>query len=186
MSSCDMSSEITQDVAYDNYDDIQHANFIFSQIFISLFWGLFNDETDLRVRYFTSLPASLLPPPNRKKHNLWIFHNILFFPHLCKGGSIILWLDTKNFGGACSHFPTLVKVSCLAAAASDRNGDAVSLLLLLLLLLPRPAKKTGSLQYWPFRQYTLGVHRCWTVRYVKMQFISNRTQYLTESTGGKW
>jgi hypothetical protein len=30
------------------------------------------------------------------------------------------------------------------------------------------------------------VHRCWTVRYVKMQFISNRTQYLTESTGGKW
>jgi hypothetical protein len=29
-----MSSEIIQNVAYDNYDDIQHVNFIFSQIFI--------------------------------------------------------------------------------------------------------------------------------------------------------
>jgi hypothetical protein len=46
-----MNSEIIQNVAYDNYDDFQHDNFIFSQIFISLFWGLFNDETDLRVRY---------------------------------------------------------------------------------------------------------------------------------------
>jgi len=45
-----MSSEIIQSVAYDNYDDFEHVNFIFSQIFISLFWGLFNDETDLRVR----------------------------------------------------------------------------------------------------------------------------------------
>jgi hypothetical protein len=47
-----MSSEIIQNVASDNYDDFQHANFIFSQIFISLFWGLFNDENwpDLRVR----------------------------------------------------------------------------------------------------------------------------------------
>jgi hypothetical protein len=44
-----MSSEIIQSVAY-NYDDFQHANFIFSQNFISLFWGLFNDETNLRVR----------------------------------------------------------------------------------------------------------------------------------------
>jgi hypothetical protein len=34
-----MSSEIIQSVAYDNYDDIQHVNYIFSQIFISLFWG---------------------------------------------------------------------------------------------------------------------------------------------------
>jgi hypothetical protein len=44
-----MSSEIIQNVAYDNYDDFQHINFIFSQNFISLFWGLFNDKTDLRV-----------------------------------------------------------------------------------------------------------------------------------------
>jgi hypothetical protein len=42
-----MSSEIIQSVAY---DDFQHVNFIFSQNFISLFWGLFNDETDLIVR----------------------------------------------------------------------------------------------------------------------------------------
>jgi hypothetical protein len=45
-----MSSEIIQSVAYNNYDDFQHVNFIFSQIFISLFWELYNDETDLRVR----------------------------------------------------------------------------------------------------------------------------------------
>jgi hypothetical protein len=46
-----MRSEIIQSVAYDNYDDFQHVNLIFSQNFISLIWGLFNDETDLRVRY---------------------------------------------------------------------------------------------------------------------------------------
>jgi hypothetical protein len=46
-----MSSEIIQSVANDNYDDFQHVNFIFSQKFKSLFWGLFNDETDLRVKW---------------------------------------------------------------------------------------------------------------------------------------
>jgi hypothetical protein len=45
-----MSSQIIQSVVYDNYNDFQHVNFIFSQNFISLFWDLFNDETDLRVR----------------------------------------------------------------------------------------------------------------------------------------
>jgi hypothetical protein len=45
-----MSSEIIQNVAYDNYDDFQHVNFVFSRNFMSLFWGLFNNETDLRVR----------------------------------------------------------------------------------------------------------------------------------------
>jgi len=45
-----MNTEITRNVAYDNYDDFQHVNFFFSQIFISLFWGLFNSETDLKVR----------------------------------------------------------------------------------------------------------------------------------------
>jgi hypothetical protein len=33
----DMSNEISHMVAYDNYDDFQHVNFIFSQNFISLF-----------------------------------------------------------------------------------------------------------------------------------------------------
>jgi hypothetical protein len=33
-----------------NYDDFEHVKFIFSQNFISLFSGLFNDKTDLRVR----------------------------------------------------------------------------------------------------------------------------------------
>jgi hypothetical protein len=31
-----MSNEIIQNVAYDNYDDFQHVNFIFLQNFISL------------------------------------------------------------------------------------------------------------------------------------------------------
>jgi len=47
-----MSSEIIPNVVYDNYDDVQHVNFIFSQKFISLVRGLFNDEIELRVRYF--------------------------------------------------------------------------------------------------------------------------------------
>jgi hypothetical protein len=46
-----MSNEIIQSVTYDNYDDFQHINIILSQNFISLLLGLFNDETDLRVRY---------------------------------------------------------------------------------------------------------------------------------------
>jgi hypothetical protein len=51
-----MSSKIIQNVAYDNYDDFQHVNFIFSQYFISLFWRLFNDEIDLKVRYSQRMP----------------------------------------------------------------------------------------------------------------------------------
>ncbi len=39
--------------AYANYDDFPHANFIFSQDFISLFWGLFSDKTDFKVKYHT-------------------------------------------------------------------------------------------------------------------------------------
>jgi hypothetical protein len=46
-----MSNEIIQNV--DNYDDFQLVNFIFPQNFISLFWGLFNDQTDLTVTYQT-------------------------------------------------------------------------------------------------------------------------------------
>jgi len=38
-------------VAYDNYDDLQHVNNTFSQNFISLFLGVFNHGTDLKVRY---------------------------------------------------------------------------------------------------------------------------------------
>jgi len=55
-----MSGEIIQGVAYDNYDDFQHVDFIFSQNFISLFWGLFNGKTDLRVRkYWIILETSM-------------------------------------------------------------------------------------------------------------------------------
>jgi hypothetical protein len=52
-----MSRGIIQNVAYGNYDYFQHANFTFSQNFISLFWGLVNDETDLRVRHCLLLQA---------------------------------------------------------------------------------------------------------------------------------
>jgi hypothetical protein len=45
-----MSIQIIQSAAYDNYGDFQHVKFIFSQDFISLFVGLFSDETKLRVR----------------------------------------------------------------------------------------------------------------------------------------
>jgi hypothetical protein len=45
-----MSNEIIQSLAYDNYDDFQHINNIILQIFISLFLGLFNDKSDVRVR----------------------------------------------------------------------------------------------------------------------------------------
>ncbi len=45
-----MTNEIIQSVSYDNYDGFQHIKVLFSQNFISLFLGLFNDETDLRVR----------------------------------------------------------------------------------------------------------------------------------------
>jgi hypothetical protein len=65
-----MSSEIIQSVAYDNYDNFQHVNVIFSQNFISLFWGLFNDKTDLRGndKHQNVLPRTLVEdanyPPN--------------------------------------------------------------------------------------------------------------------------
>jgi hypothetical protein len=44
--------KIIQNVkAYDNYDDFQHVN-IFHKNFISLSWGLFNDEIELRGKVF--------------------------------------------------------------------------------------------------------------------------------------
>jgi hypothetical protein len=46
-----MTCEIIQNVVYDNYDSFQHGNVIFSKKVISLFWGLFNDEIDIRERY---------------------------------------------------------------------------------------------------------------------------------------
>jgi len=50
-----MSNEIIQSVTYVNYDDFQHLNIIISQIFTWLFWKLFNDEADLKLRCpFTS------------------------------------------------------------------------------------------------------------------------------------
>jgi hypothetical protein len=48
---CDTSSEIIQSATYDNYNDFQHVNFIFfTKFHFTNFWGLFNDETDIRVR----------------------------------------------------------------------------------------------------------------------------------------
>jgi hypothetical protein len=47
-----MSSEIMQSVTYDNYDDFQIVNFVFSQKNCSLFWELFNDGPDLLVKLY--------------------------------------------------------------------------------------------------------------------------------------
>ncbi len=75
-----MSSEIIHIVAYDNYDDFQHVNFIFLQNFISSFWGLFNDETYLRIRYFAFymcyVQLSINGPCTRTSQSfkiLWVF-----------------------------------------------------------------------------------------------------------------
>ncbi len=58
-----MSSEINQPIDYDNYDDFQHVNFIFSPNFILLFSGLFNNETNIKVRYaFKTFPTILKNP----------------------------------------------------------------------------------------------------------------------------
>jgi hypothetical protein len=46
-----MNNEIILNVAYDDYDDFHHVNFKFSQNFISLFWALFNDKNNLKVRH---------------------------------------------------------------------------------------------------------------------------------------
>jgi hypothetical protein len=55
-----MSSEFMHSVAYDNYYDFQHVNFVFSQYFDSLFWGLFNDKIDLKVRYYVKFSTIFL------------------------------------------------------------------------------------------------------------------------------
>jgi hypothetical protein len=73
---CDMSSEIIQNVASNNYNDFQHVNFIFFKIFISLFWGLFNNETNLRVRYWLKWmhsPFIKKNPPKDQTLSEWKF-----------------------------------------------------------------------------------------------------------------
>jgi hypothetical protein len=81
-----MSSEIIQNVAYDNYDDFQHVNFTFSQNFISLFWGLFNDKTDLRVRYHFPLCYGPYGQESLSCH--------------C-GGALFLWTNPKSYTYIC-------------------------------------------------------------------------------------
>jgi hypothetical protein len=52
---CHTSSEIMQCLDCNNYDDFQHINFILSQKFVSLFWGLFNHKTDLSWVIYNNL-----------------------------------------------------------------------------------------------------------------------------------
>lgn len=42
---------VIQNVAYDNFDNFQDGNSTFSKEINSLFWTLFNDETNIRERY---------------------------------------------------------------------------------------------------------------------------------------
>jgi hypothetical protein len=46
----EVNREIILTMSYDNYDDFQHVNFVFTQKFVSLSLGLFNDKTIVRVR----------------------------------------------------------------------------------------------------------------------------------------
>jgi hypothetical protein len=46
-----MRSENFQIVAYDHYNDFQLLSFVFSHKFVSVFYTLFNDETDPRLEY---------------------------------------------------------------------------------------------------------------------------------------
>jgi trehalose-6-phosphate synthase len=64
-----MSTEIVQGIAYSNYVDFQHVNFI------SLFGGLFNDKTNLRVRY--SLHVTLISYATRSNSSYRMVQNIV-------------------------------------------------------------------------------------------------------------
>ncbi len=48
-----LSYEVVKILFYDNYNDFQNLNFMFSQNLVSLFRELFNGKTDLRVREIT-------------------------------------------------------------------------------------------------------------------------------------
>jgi hypothetical protein len=74
-----MSSEIIQIVAYDNYDDFQHGDFIFSQNFISPFWGLFDDEIDLKLHKAILLKYSLWDRYGFISFLAWSIHNFKTF-----------------------------------------------------------------------------------------------------------
>ncbi len=72
-----MSSEIIQSVAYDSYDDFQHINFIVSHKCVSLFWGLFEDEIGLRVKYAIDSKAKYHA---KYRVNMWcLLENLSYF-----------------------------------------------------------------------------------------------------------
>ncbi len=65
---------------------IFNVNFIFSQNFISLFWGLFDDETDLRVRYWFDI---------LRWHLHFMEMKVLIWIYLCSFGRRILREEIK-------------------------------------------------------------------------------------------
>jgi hypothetical protein len=72
-----MRSEIIQSVAYDSYDDFQHINFIVSHNCVSLFWGLFEDEIGLRVKYAIDSKAKYHA---KYRVNMWcLLENLSYF-----------------------------------------------------------------------------------------------------------
>jgi hypothetical protein len=94
-----MSSEIIQSVAYDNYDDFQHVNFIFSQNSISLFWGLFKEETDLQVnrdvltsRICNDNSGKVRSDGITRNMRLWFLNHLNFKNDLCFFGYNNIWL----------------------------------------------------------------------------------------------
>jgi hypothetical protein len=52
---------VIQNVAYDNYDNFEDGNVIFSKKTISRFWKLFNDEIDIKEIYGIFCALNLKP-----------------------------------------------------------------------------------------------------------------------------
>jgi hypothetical protein len=55
LSYCDMSREIIQSVAYDNYDDFQHVNFVFHKFSFHYFEDYLMTKLTLGIRYIIAI-----------------------------------------------------------------------------------------------------------------------------------
>jgi hypothetical protein len=101
---CHMHTQISPSVANDNYDDFQHVNFIFSHKIISVFWGLFNDKTNLRIRYSTRVVVIMFYLVAK----LWLLNTIreiyVFLTSVKRGYLYLLLkkvLGSKKWKGIC-------------------------------------------------------------------------------------
>ncbi len=92
--------KLFKSVAYHNYNDFQHINFIFSQIFISLFWGLFNDETDLYSSIVWGRKRLLGEGGDGEGGMLFLFFRI---SHTLCSSSFLEWFGRKSSSSSTTH-----------------------------------------------------------------------------------